>query len=222
MKKIIVLSELEAQLKGREVFNRSQMQVHGASSNEEALRLHTHLHADLIITKLESRPGTLTGDQLSAQIRRDSALKDVSIVLACLPEHQEHCRRAKANAHVQLPISATELAATVARLLEIPQRQSYRVITNIKAEGKYNNLPIACQTINISSTGILIESEREFAKGDLIALSFYLPGLKHIKTEGEVVRIIKRISGAYQYGIKFANPSSDDMRALEEFVKTCS
>jgi hypothetical protein len=68
---------------------------------------------------------------------------------------------------------------------------------------------------------MLIETEKVFAQGDRLACSFFLPDSAQIKTNGEIVRIIKQDDGSKtcQYGIKFSLLPAEAKSAIEVFVE---
>ena len=87
--------------------------------------------------------------------------------------------------------------------------------------GEMGNVKFTASAINISSTGILIESEQPLNIRDIINCSFLLPGTLAISVTGEIVRILKKPAGnIHQYGIRFTSISASAQRIIEDFVKT--
>jgi len=71
---------------------------------------------------------------------------------------------------------------------------------------------------NISSSGLLIETDSHLAKGDEISCSFFIKS-HQITAQGEIVRVFKKGPTRYQYGIRFQDLDPVSKLKIEEFVK---
>jgi hypothetical protein len=109
----------------------------------------------------------------------------------------------------------------VSRLLDVPERKSYRVILKVTVHGKDQNESFYCSSRNISSTGMLIESEKLLKKEDRISCSFFLPNSDRITCDGEIARVVQEGKG-YQYGIRYIDLLPQCRSAIETFVSTRS
>ncbi|MCG2813170.1 MAG: PilZ domain-containing protein [Thermodesulfovibrionales bacterium] len=108
----------------------------------------------------------------------------------------------------------------IASLLDIAVRKAYRMPVKVTVAGEMGNVKLTASAINISSTGILIESAHPLNVGDAINCSFLLPGTLAISVTGESVRILKKSAGnIYQYGIRVTSISASAQRTIEGFVK---
>jgi c-di-GMP-binding flagellar brake protein YcgR len=114
-----------------------------------------------------------------------------------------------------------QLLEKVRQLLDISWRESYRVLVSVSVSGSSKDRSFFCRSGNISTTGMLIETEKVFAQGDRLACSFFLPDSAQIKTNGEIVRVIKQDDGSKtcQYGIKFSMLPAEAKSAIEVFVE---
>ncbi len=71
--------------------------------------------------------------------------------------------------------------------------------------------------LNISASGILIESDKIVAPGDRIACTFILQ--HKIDVAGEVVRAVRKAPDIYHYGVRFLNLHPKARVQIEELVK---
>ncbi len=103
----------------------------------------------------------------------------------------------------------------------IAPRRSYKVILKAKVHGE-DESSFLCTSQDLRSSGILIETDRDLAKGDRITFSFFLPGASQIVADGEMVRSEKNGDGALHYGIRFIGLAEESRQAIERFVDSFS
>jgi CheY-like chemotaxis protein len=219
MKKILMVKDILSFIgTERNIFNRAFFKIFTAPSNEKALEIHQAENVDLIITKL-ILPG-MSGDQLCSLIRKDPARNHVSVIIVCdnNPPDIERSMTCNANSVITLPSSPVILFEKAIHLLNIPKRESYRVLLSIKVQGKYADTSFYCTSVNISVTGMLIETDRPFAQGDILSCSFFLPDTKQIQVNGKVVRVIQKVSGRNEYGVHFVDLTPDNRSAIEAYI----
>jgi len=223
VKKILIVADLQTLIeKEKGILNRSDFKFFTATSSVEALNIHKVEKVDLIITNLDMP--VISGDKLCSIIRKDEKLKKVSIIIVCGRSNSDidRCTKCNANSYITRPVKPSLLLEKVSQLLDIPVRQSYRVLLKVKVDGKYKNEPFFCYSRNISRSGILLETERVLSKGDPIYCSFFLPDSKNITASGEVVRVSKSGTGTYMYGVKFSNLDPTSGSDIEAFIRNRS
>ena len=220
MKKVLIVDSLKSLIdKEKSLLNRSDIRISTATSSEEALAIHRSGKMDLIITDLDM-PG-ISGDKLCSIIRKDEDLKHVSIIIICSGSRSdiERIKRCKANLHVVKPIRPVQFLESVSSLLDVPERKSYRVLLKATITGKFNNEPFFCSSQNISVSGLLIETEKQLEKGDLLSCSFFLPGSGSVITEAEVMRTVQDETGSFKYGIRYVGISPAYRDAIDKFIE---
>ena len=223
MKKILVLTDIKADAdKNGGILNRAAFRIITANSNEEVLEMHKQENFDLIITKLKS-PG-LDGDNLCSIIRKDEKLCKVSVILVCDNNKLDVDRSSNcgANAVLTMPLSPDVLSKLVFNLLNIPRRESYRVLINVQVNGKHDNKSFLCSSVNISCSGLLIETGKKLDVGDNVSCSFFLPGVKKITVNGTIVRVNTKKVDINEYGIKFDHINFEDRTSIEAFIQSKS
>jgi DNA-binding response OmpR family regulator len=221
MKNLLIAERLKPIMMDATAFlRRSDIAVHTAASNEEILRHHLEKGSHLIVTT-PSLPG-MACETLFHIIRRGDTMKKVSLFLICedTPLHQELARRCSSNAVMTMPVHSPLFADKVRQLLDISPRQSYRVILKITADGRNNNRPVMCNSVNISTSGMLIRAKEDFSRGDRIACSFHLPDGRRVSADGNVVRSFRdRASDVGHYGVRFQALGEGSQAAIASFIE---
>ncbi len=220
MKKIVITEEVRELLtKEKSFLNRTDLAIFTAASGDEVLTLHRREKADLIIMLLET-PG-MPAEQLCSTIRESKELRTVSLLLICADasEARERCNRCRVNEVFTLPLETGLLLEKAQQFLDISGRKSYRVLLNVKVEGRETGASFFCKSENISLTGILIETDQQLAQGDRVSCSFSLSGTQ-VDISGEVTRTIKPPldSNLRRYGIRFINVTDRAKEAIEAFA----
>ena len=222
MKKILILKDIKADAdKKGGILTRASFRIITANSNKEVLEMHKQENFELIITKLKS-PG-LDGDDLCSLIRKDEKLCRVSVIIVCDNNKTDVDRSSNcgANAVLTTPVSPDVLSNLVFNLLNIPARESYRVLINVQVNGKHGNKSFLCSSVNISCSGLLIETGKKLDLGDNVSCSFFLRGVKKMTLNGTIVRGNTKVD-INQYGIKFDHINLEDRTSIEAFIQSKS
>ncbi len=220
MKKVLIVDDLRTFIdKEKGILDRSDIKIFTATSGAEALVVHKAEKVDLIIVDLDM-PG-MNGDKFCSIIRRDEALKQVSIIIACEGTESDiaRIRQCKANSYITKPIRPVQFLESVGRFLDVPERKSYRVLLKARVEGKFDNEPFYCSSQNISVSGLLVETEKVLEKGDVLSCSFFLPGSECIVTDAEVMRSVRGAGNSVSYGVRFVNLRPAFKTAIETFIE---
>jgi DNA-binding response OmpR family regulator len=207
--------------KEKSFLDREGVKLFKAATNDDVLSIHRTERVDIIIVDLHT-PG-MKIEALCSAIRSDNELSKVSMIILC-PDNSvdiERSAQCKAKAVLTLPMDPAQILEKVRQLLEISWRESYRVLVSVSVAGSNKDKSFFCRSGNISTTGMLIETEKVFEKGDRLACSFFLPDSVQIKTNGEIVRVIKQVEGSKtrQYGIKFSLLPAEAKSSIEVFVE---
>jgi CheY-like chemotaxis protein len=220
MKKILIVDDLASFVdREKSILNRADFKIYTATSGEQALKIHKAENMDMIVTDLDM-PG-ISGDKLCSIIRQDEGLKNVSVIIVCSNSATDRAKvaRCQANAYITKPIRPVEFLEKVSQFLDIPERQSYRVLLKVKVKGKTTTEPFFCSSRNISVTGLLIETDKILEKGDVISCSFFLPKSECIVTDAEVMRVMKGEDNVHQYGVKYLDIDPKFRSSIEAFIK---
>lgn len=222
MKKIIIAKDLAA-LAGMEnsFLNRADVRLTPADTTDEVLALHRRQMADLIILPVDL-PGT--GIELVCSIiRTDPVLRGAQLMLICPNTRQaiEQTSRCRPNAVVLRPVNAGLLLSRAQQLLDVPSRETYRVLINISVDSIRDNSTFFCRSQDISATGMLIETDRTLTHGASLKCSFFLPDSTRIQASAEVVRTLGSPvrDGVNRYGVRFIQIGPQERKALEDFIE---
>jgi len=224
-KKVLLVDSKESMFHGKlDLLDREVLDVLSADSGDEAMDLHRKEKADVIV--LGHDLPDMTPLDFCKQVRADEELKDVSIIAGLKNTADMAVKRfsdAGANVCVKTPVDTEEFITALARLLSIPLRQAIRVMVKLKVEAKDGSDFTIASTVNLSSTGMLIECENELEWGDRVEASFYLPaekGFNKMTVHSMVVRNEKgRFEGLKGYGLEFTEFAEGSPAMIDKYVQ---
>ena len=220
VKKVLIVENSRPLLEQEQsILSNRNLQVFTAASGQEALVIHKNEKVDLIVSRLDM-PGT-SGDSLCSLVRNDDTLKKVSFIMVCdnTPGDLERCQKCGANSYVIRPVDPAVLLEKASQLISIPQRTGIRVLIKVSVRSDIKNQPFFCTSVNISTSGILLEVDKAAPGGEILTCSFFIPGSDSIAAHGEIMRMGEVSPGTYHWGVKFIDLLPDHKTAIEAFVK---
>jgi response regulator RpfG family c-di-GMP phosphodiesterase len=163
----------------------------------------------------------MTAPEFCREVRHDELTRGISLLLVCDREHQDHgdlCLSAGCNDVIFRPLQKPELDEKVERLTNIPVRRQLRTITKIEVSLEKNGRFVLGRSINISSSGMLIEVDRVLPHEGPVRLHFYLPAdPKPLQIVGEVLRA--EFTGSMsKYGVRFLSSTEEDRERISRYV----
>jgi len=163
----------------------------------------------------------MSAPEFCREIRSDELTRPISLLLVCDREQTDHgelCLSAGCNDVIFRPLQKPELDQKVERLTSIPVRRQLRTITKIEVSMEKNGRFVLGRSVNISSTGMLIEVDRMLPQDGPVRLHFYLPAdPKPLQITAEVLRA--EFSGSMsKYGMRFLEPSAEDRERIARYV----
>jgi len=124
---------------------------------------------------------------------------------------------------VPYPISSKYLLELSNKLLGIANRKYVRVLVQIKIPKEKASQTHFGFSRNVSSSGMLLETEMAFQPGDTMILGFMLPqsgASKMIDAKCVVVRAQKPAAGTVtHYGVHFLDMSPSDRERVADFCR---
>ncbi len=195
---------------------RNNIRVFVCDTAEEALAYIDRNGAELVITEL-TLPG-IKGDDLCRRIRAAGVADPPSVLIVATggKEDIDRCIAAGADAYLLGPVGPAELFKKTAELLNVAERQSYRVLARISVHGRVDDVPFFGTIIDLSVSGMLIEVPRELAVGDRLTCSFFLLS-KSVSVEGEIKRLAQRGEHA-RYGVQFIHYSDETRELIAGYI----
>lgn len=160
-------------------------------------------------------------EALIKALRRSPTLKRVSILVFSEDDFdpsEVEVLEAGANAILRLP-PGDDFDERVGRLIEVPSRRDVRLPVRLQvaaSSGFGATVPVLAQ--NISSSGVLIESNHPLNMGDEVSVAL------RFEESGEIFSAIAHITrtvGINRYGAKFTSITKGE-EALRTFLATTS
>jgi DNA-binding response OmpR family regulator len=133
----------------------------------------------------------------------------------------------EADAHLVNPVDDQQLFKTVAELLNIRVRSAARVavdfITQVELfpKGDVDDLRFIANVLNVSETGMRVESPIELPVGAIGRLRFFLPGATDSLFLYCLVRVLAD-EVSLHYGLEFIGNTAREKQLLKQFVENHS
>jgi len=219
MKKLLLASSSKSFLqRNKNLLNREGFHLFLAHNGAEALQLHQEHSFDLVFADMQLQD--MGGDALCSQLRSAGDSKKTAILLVCYDNPDEHARVAQCGADAKIirPIQPDQVIETVGGLLGMQLVRTKRVIFKVRVLSRKGAKEFYCVSLDISITGILLETEHHLDIGDRIICQFTLPGINQIESEGDVVRSVKMQAGVHQYGVQFVALPLSSRRDIERYI----
>lgn len=164
----------------------------------------------------------MSAPEFCREIRSDERTRAISLLLVCErdnAQHQELCLAAGANDVIYRPLQRHDLDAKITRLTTIPTRRDLRTLTRIEVSLEKNGRFVIGRSLNISSTGMLIELDRVLPGDGKLRLHFYLPGEPQPMQIDAVVLRAEFVGTMAKYGLHFVTVNDEERDRIEKFVR---
>jgi CheY-like chemotaxis protein len=198
---------------GHTVLWRTGIERHVATRLEDARMMAVAAKPDIVVVDRDlPRAG-----ELIAALREDPSTRRLSIAIVArgdLDPVEVELLEAGANAILRLP-PGPDWDERLVRLLDIPARREARLPVEFGVDtlGTGVGERVPAQAVNLSRSGILIETTAELGVGDALELEFSLEG-ESVLAQGWVVR-----HGAPRlFGVQFAPLPEYAAVRIERFV----
>ena len=206
-------AELEGDL-GHTLLWREGVERHVASRLEDARMMAVAAKPDIVIVDRELP----RSDKLVAALREDPSTRGLSIVVAARGDFdpaEVELLEAGANAILRLP-AGPEWDERLPRLLDVPERRQARFTVDFAVEAVGGGTePTSATALNLSVSGMLLESPVGLAVGDEVQLRFQIPDSEH--TVSTIARVV-RVAAPGQFGVEFHRVEGETSDHLRAFV----
>jgi CheY-like chemotaxis protein len=204
---------LDADL-GHTLLWREGVERHVATRLEDARMMAVAARPDIVVVDRDLP----RSDRLVAGLREDPSTRGLSIVVAARGDFDPAevvFLEAGANAILRLP-AGPEWDERLPRLMNVPTRREARFTVHFDVDATLGTGdPAAALAINLSMSGMLLESPVPLAVGDEIQLRFQIPD--SVSTVATTARVV-RVASAGQYGVEFRRVEGDASEQLRAFV----
>jgi response regulator RpfG family c-di-GMP phosphodiesterase len=164
----------------------------------------------------------MSAPEFCREIRADERTRAISLLLVCErdnAQHQDLCIAAGCNDVIFRPLQRNDLDSKITRLTTIPTRRELRTLTRIEVSLEKNGRFLIGRSLNISSTGMLIELDRVLPGDGKLRLHFYLPGEPQaMQIDAEVLRA-EFVGTMAKYGLHFMAVNEEERERIERFVR---
>lgn len=211
MLRILLCSEFD--LRGelaRSVIGRQGIDVYRANRLEDARLLASTLGAQLILVDRDHP----TAASFIRKVREDPTTRSRSLAVLARGDFQPdeiELLEAGANAILRLPPDDT-WPERLSRLLNVPLRQEARVPVDLVVDLQGQGVG---SLVNLSSSGLLVETDRPLALGGEVDFRFELPDGTRVAGRGRVVRE----ASPNGWGIDFVSVSDAHRTAIQQYLR---
>ena len=169
--------------------------------------------------------GDMAAAAFCRALRDDPRTRRTSLLLVVANEPEETVARvlnAGVNDTLTMPLQNAELDQRLATYLNIESRKSVRVIVQARVQSESPHGFSLGTSVNVSASGMLLETHGGYAEGTQMELRFFLPGHpRQIEAVSRIVRVEER-TGESLYGVRFDSIASTDMLLLRQFCQGSS
>jgi hypothetical protein len=160
-----------------------------------------------------------TAADIVKSIRREPATRALSIAVLAPDEFSPKelaLLEAGANGVLRLPADE-EWDKRLARLLQVATRKQARVPIHLQLEASFgeSEVPFTADTVDISETGMLIESPMRLGLGHELNFAFQLPDQPRL-ISGQAR--VARLAPGSRCGVEFTSLSGEALDALRAFI----
>jgi CheY-like chemotaxis protein len=214
---IVAPQPLDAELADT-VLWRKNVERYVAASAAEVRKLAARSRPDIIV--LDKRLANAAS--VVAQIREDALTRNVSIVVLARGDFDPSevaFLEAGANAILRLP-PGPDWDDRLVRLIHVPTRRATRIDVNLQIESGFGvageSMPVTA--LNLSVTGMLVESSQPLHVGDDLQFAFTLPGDTQLVSGTAIV--VRQANAANQYGVELTRVEGDGRMRIKRFVES--
>jgi len=218
MKKVLLTSKSKAFLeRNSSLLVRRGFKLYAVTNGAEAIILHKEKQFDLILA--DYKLGDMFGYTLCSRISAFEHGRKIPLIVISQNISAEVEKAAECGACAVLlkPVDPKKLLETITAFIDMQMFRSKRIVFNADVLCRKSDLEFSCLSRDISSTGILLESD-QLSLGSRVSCQFELADSKHIEAEGEVVRSITTGEGKKLYGVNFTDISISYLRVILSFI----
>lgn len=204
------------------VLDRQRLEVVQVTSAENATKLAHSDRVDLVI--LDAEPTSMTLEEVIRLIRSEaSASNKASILVLAQPAGIDEARALidRGVNRVMLAGDPPELIGqSVADLLHIAPRSTFRFATRLLVEVADGSVEALGAVVNISASGMLVETDMDFEPGQHVVISIDVAGLDEpLGVKAEVVRHADpRRDGVEGISVRFLEFAGDGRSRLKAIL----
>ena len=202
------------------VLRRREKTVDTVSSGDEALLRIQRDRPGLVIFGRELTD--MSAPEFCRVVRENVLTRSTSLL--CISDSDEKgeaelCLAAGCNDVLFRPYLLQDLDGKIQKLTAVPIRKELRTLVKIQVAFEAEGRGLLGHSVNVSASGILVQTEHQFACDSLLRLQFYLQNDPlPILTDSQLVRA-EFSGGSPKYGLRYVNLPLTEQQRLESFVR---
>ena len=223
--KILIVDDMETFLKlEKMLLERSGYEIITARTGAEALKKVQAEKPRLVF--LDMIMPEMTGDAVCRYIKTSKSLKHIPVIMVTTksdPPSRERCAQAGCDDFMTKPVTQRDFFEKIKKFINIEKRRHPRAPLRVSAECLQNEVSYQHYTVDVSQSGMFVETLSPLPLGTELGLRFGLPRQgAPVLVKGRVVRTVPPGQASEGnpcgMGIRFTNLSSEDSDKIREFV----
>jgi len=226
--KILIVDDLRFFLDvQRSMLSQIDCDILTARSGLEALKIIKKDKPQLVL--LDYEMPDLNGGKTCEILKKDPRYKDIPIIIISSQsgdDAKQKCISAGADHYLTKPVDQEELIEAVSKLLKVRSSLYYpRAAMRAEVYVRFEEEVKKYLTVDVSVTGIFLESNEPLTPNDIVGLHFTIPLPKRdIKVKGRVSRILT-VEEMEKYGVfpgmavEFLNLDLEDRKYIVQYIE---
>lgn len=200
------------------------LQLHHVPWGDDAIDLVREERFDAIVVSFPAEGASLA--RFLSSVRSASGVsRDCGLVLLAVAGSEERARQLVGhgvNRVVSFDAARRELAEAVVAVLQVAPRVPLRLPTRVLLQDNDRRSATFCQTVNLSTSGMLVAGFAIYPVGALLDFELTLPGdQRPIRGGAEIARHANPIrEGVEGFGARFVTFRETDRLRLEAFLSS--
>jgi len=206
------------------VLRRGTVRVDWVATPEEGVTLATEQKFDVVI--LDAEPADRSLEEVVRHLRgAGSPSRGAAIIVLAEPDQVDAARALKAkgvNRVMLISDPPQMICDQMAGLLEVAPRVPLRLPMNLQTTLGNRGREIFCQTVNLSTTGMLVRTQARPQLGTPVVFRLYLSErLGAVMGRGEIIRHATRVRGGIDgVGVRFKGFAGDGADRLQKYLNS--
>lgn len=218
---IILIDRLsDAGFPPQSALSRKERISHAGSGSDAISLVSSSSATRLVIFPYEL--ADMTGPEFCRYVRSCDESRSISLLFLGEEDergHAELCLAAGCNDYALKPVDIRELERKIERLTSVPVRKELRTLTKLNVDLDSGGKTLTGHSLNISTSGMLIQMQQVLPPEATVRLNFYLHGERELlDLDAQVVRA-EFTGGTPKYGVQFIQPSAEGLQRISNFVK---
>ncbi len=205
------------------VLRRDALEVDWVATPEAGVNLAANERYDVVI--LDAEPSDWSLEEVVRQLRwSTSPSRNAAIMVLAEPDQVDAARALKSrgvNRVMLISDPPQMICEQMAGLLEVAPRVALRVPMNLQTALGNRGREIFCQTVNLSTTGMLVRTQARPQLGTPVVFQLHLSEkLGEVIGRGEMVRHATRFQGGFDgVGVRFKSFADDGAVRLQKYLE---